>query len=262
MTLWQGIVLGVVQGLTEFLPISSSGHLVVAQRAVGLAVPGVLVEVTLHLATLLAVLLVYWDRILELASGALRGDKPAWKYVALLAVGSIPAGVVGVLFKDWFEQAFDSLLVVGICFCATAAILWSTRWARAGSSRSQPTVRGGFAIGCAQALAVLPGISRSGTTISAGMWLGVDPVRAAEFSFLLAVPAIGGAAVLQVPDVVGGAIHGIGWGSLMAGFVAALLSGIFAIRWLVRLLGRGTFHRFGPYCLTLGVLTICWALVG
>jgi undecaprenyl-diphosphatase len=259
MTWWQGVVLGVVQGLTEFLPISSSGHLVVTQAVVGLSVPGVLVEVTLHIATLLAVMIVYWHRIGELVSGVLKGNRAAFTYVGLLALGSIPAGVVGVLFADWFERAFDSLLVVGINFILTAAILWSTRWVRCSATRALPSVGGSFGVGCAQALAVLPGVSRSGTTISAAMWLGVDPVHAAEYSFLLAIPAIAGAAMLQVPDVAAGAVVDVGLGPLLTGFAAALTSGVLAIRLLVVLLRQGTFHRFAPYCLVLGMLTLAWA---
>jgi len=190
MNWWQGAVLGVVQGLTEFLPISSSGHLVVAQAAVGLSIPGVLVEVTLHVATLLAVLIVYWTRLGELVAGAIRGDRTAWGYVGLLVLGTIPAGAIGLLFADWFERAFDSLLMVGVSFLVTAGILWSTRRIQIVMVKQTPSWTGAFSIGLAQALAVMPGISRSGSTIAAGLWLGLDPVRAAEYSFLLAVPDI------------------------------------------------------------------------
>jgi undecaprenyl-diphosphatase len=262
MTWWQGILLGIVQGLTEFLPISSSGHLVIAQAAVGLTVPGVIVEVALHLATLLAVIVVYWERLWELISGTVAGDRAAWTYVGLLLLGSIPAGFVGVLFASWFERAFDSLLVVGFDFLVTAAVLWSTRWVRLADVGARPTALAAFAIGCAQALAVLPGISRSGTTISTAVWLRVDPVRAAEYSFLLAIPAVAGAAALQIPDVASGAVGAVGAAPLVAGFAASLASGILAIRMLVLLLRRGTFHRFAPYCFILGIFTILWALLG
>jgi undecaprenyl-diphosphatase len=260
MTWWQGAVLGVVQGLTEFLPVSSSGHLVVAQAVIGLSAPGVLIEVALHVATLLAVVIVYWQRIGQLIAGAFRADRPALTYVGLLVLGSVPAAVVGVLFADWFERAFDSLLVVGVNFLFTAAILWSTRWLRAAARTPVPTPSAAVAIGCAQALAILPGVSRSGTSISAGLWLGIEPARAAEYSFLLAIPAIAGAALLQAPDVAEGAAAALGMGPLLAGFATALVSGVFAIRLLVALLRRGAFHRFAPYCLVLGTLTLSWAL--
>lgn len=259
MTYWQGLLLGVVQGLTEFLPISSSGHLVVAEAAVGLATPGVLVEVAVHVATLLAVVVVYRARLTELLVGVLRGEWAAWRYVGLLAVGSVPAAVVGLLFADWFERAFDSLLIVGVDFLVTGLILWSTRGVLGRSVREEPTPGGSAGIGVAQALAIMPGISRSGATVAAGLWHGVDPVRAAEFSFLLAIPAIAGAAALQIPDLSTG-LASVGGGPLAVSFAAALISGVAAIRFLVALLRRGAFHRFAPYCWALGAVTIVWAV--
>jgi undecaprenyl-diphosphatase len=261
MSWWQGAVLGLVQGLTEFLPISSSGHLVVAEVVIGLETPGVMVEVVLHVATLLAVVAAYYERLWQLLRDAVSGRGGAWRYVLLLGVGTVPAAVVGLLFAEWFERAFDSLFVVGLDFVATAGILWSTRWIAERKVVDEPSVAGAAGIGIAQALAVMPGISRSGSTIAAGMWLGVDPVRAAEYSFLLAIPAIAGAAVLQIPDLRGEAAA-VGIGPLGVGFLAALVSGIAAIRVLVVLLRKGTFHRFAPYCMMLGVVTIVWALFG
>lgn len=259
MTWWQGIVLGIVQGLTEFLPISSSGHLVVAEQAFGLQTPGVSVEVVLHVGTLLAVLLVYASVLRRIAVGALRREYEAWRYIVLLVVATIPAGLAGVFLEDWFERAFDSLTLVGLNFLITGVILWSTRRPPAGSD-GNPSVGGAFGIGVAQALAILPGISRSGTTVSAAIWLGIDPVRAAEFSFLMAIPTIAGAAVLQLRDL-SADMAGISPVSMGLGFVASLLSGIVAIRFLIVLLRRRAFHRFAPYCWAIGVVTITWSLL-
>jgi len=261
MNYGQAVLLGLVQGLTEFLPVSSSGHLVVAEAAVGLSIPGVTVEVLLHVATLLAVLIVYWVRIVELVVGCARGRAEAWKTVGLLALASVPAAVVGVLFEHAIEQAFDSLLLVGVNFLVTGAVLWSTRRLLTRATAATPTVGGATAVGIAQAFAILPGISRSGTTVSAALWFGVNPQRAAEFSFLMAVPAIAGAAVLELPSLSLGSFGG-GWGPALAGFIAALASGVFAIRFLLALLRRGAFHRFAPYCWALGIVTVVWALVG
>jgi undecaprenyl-diphosphatase len=260
MTWWQGFVLGLVQGVTEFLPISSSGHLVVAETAIGLSTPGVVVEVALHVATLLAVVIVYWWRLWELVQGVLRNQRDAWRYVGLLAIATVPAGVVGILFADFFERVFDSLLTVGVDFVVTGFILWSTRAVALRASRPEPGVGSAVVIGFAQALAILPGISRSGTTVAAGLWRHVDPVRAAEFSFLMAIPTIAGAAVLQIPDLTGG-IAAIGTGPLLLSFVTALIAGVFAIRLLVAVLRRRAFHRFAPYCWSIGLVTIAWALV-
>ena len=259
MTWWQGLVLGLVQGLTEFLPISSSGHLVVAEAAFGLTTPGVLLEVVLHVATLLAVVVVYWSRLTELLIGVVKGHRSAWRYVGLLLVGSIPAGLVGFLLADLIEHAFESLIIVGSNFVVTALILWSTRWAMRRGTAGEPSALSAFGIGVAQALAILPGISRSGSTIAAATWLGMDAVRAAEYSFLLAIPAIMGAGLLQVISLSDEAAT-IASGPLMIGFVAALVSGILAIKLLVLLLRKGTFYRFAPYCLALGMLTIVWGL--
>lgn len=260
MSYWQAIVLGVVQGLTEFLPVSSSGHLVVTEAAVGLAIPGVVVEVTLHVATLVAVIIVYRARLVELIRGVARNDAAAWRSVGLLAIGTIPAGIIGGLFAGYVEQAFDALLIVGIDFVVTGTILWSTRPVLQRASRPEPSVGGAIGIGLAQAFAILPGISRSGSTVAAGLWLRVEPVQAAEFSFLLAIPAIAGAAVLELPKLASEGTM-IGVGPLLAGAAAALVSGVWAIRLLVRLLRRGTFHHFAPYCWAIGGVTIVWALL-
>jgi undecaprenyl-diphosphatase len=260
MNYGQAILLGFVQGLTEFLPVSSSGHLVVAQAAVGLATPGVVLEVLLHVATLLAVVIVYRERLVELTVGCVRGRAAAWRMVGLLALASVPAAVVGLALQDFFERAFDSLLAVGINFLVTGCILWSTRWAAPSTSEEVPGAVAAGAVGIAQAVAILPGISRSGTTVAAALWFQVRPERAAEFSFLMALPAIAGAAVLELPHLSVGA-DGVGWGPLGVGFGAALISGVFAIRFLVALLRRGAFHRFAPYCWGLGLATVAWAVV-
>ncbi len=260
MNWWEGVILGIVQGLTEFLPVSSSGHLVVAQAVIGLDVPGVFVEVVLHVATLLAVVVVYRRRIWDLVRGVGTGERDAWRSIGLLVLATIPVVIVGWLFGTLIERSFESLAFVGIGFLVTGAILWTSRWVRV-RARDEPTASGAVSVGGAQALAMLPGISRSGTTVVVGMWLGLDPVRAAEFSFLMAIPAIAGAAVLQIPDMTGEALA-IGVGPLVVSFLAALFSGVFAIRLLVRMLARGALHRFAPYCWSLGVVTLGWVMLG
>lgn len=258
MSWWDAALLGLVQGLTEFLPVSSSGHLVVAQAALGVEAPGVLVEVVLHVGTLTAVIAVYWRRVLELVRGMLTRRRDAWRYVGLLVVATLPAAAIGVGLADVVERAFESLTIVGVAFLVTGSLLWSTR--RLGGTRSEPTLLAALLVGTAQAMAIVPGISRSGFTIATALWTDVEPVRAAEFSFLLAVAAIAGAAVLEVPHLGAGAAA-VGWDALAIGFVVALLSGIAAIRLLVRLLARRAFHQFAPYCWVIGVLTLGWAIL-
>lgn len=259
MTWWEGMVLGLVQGLTEFLPVSSSGHLVLAEKALGLSLPGVGVFAVLHLATLGAVLLVYWRRLWSLIKGAGSGDRESLRYTGLLVLATLPAAVAGLLFRDFFERSFDSLVFVSIDFGATGLILWSTRYARAPSPRSEPSPLGAWGIGLAQVLAILPGISRSGTTVAAALWLKIRPDKAAEFSFLMAIPAIAGAALLEASTVLNGA--SVGSAELSVGFVAALISGIVAIRLLVRTLESGAFYRFAPYCWFLSLGSLIWPLV-
>lgn len=260
MNWWQGALLGVVQGLTEFLPVSSSGHLVVAEQALGVARQGVVVEVALHVATLAAVLLVYRRRIWGLLLGLTRNDGRSWRYLALLGVATLPAALAGVTLGGWFQRAFNSLAIVGVDFLLTGAILWSTRAPAARATSREPSWRGAGGIGLAQAFAILPGISRSGSTVAAALWAGVRPTQAAEFSFLMSIPVIAGAAALELPKLSDGTV-GVEAGPLAVSFAAALLAGIAAIKLLVRLLERGAFHRFAPYCWTLGAATLGWALL-
>jgi undecaprenyl-diphosphatase len=258
MSWWEGVVLGLVQGLTEFLPVSSSGHLVLAEAALGLALPGVGVFAVLHLATLLAVLVVYWRRLWSLLQGAASGEPAAWRYIGLLALATFPAAAAGLWFRDFFERSFDSLLLVSADFAFTGAILWSTRYARLRASLPAPSPVGAGAIGLAQMLAILPGISRSGSTVAAALWVKVSPTQAAEFSFLMAIPVIAGAGLLELPSVL--ETSSVGLGELSGSFAAALISGVVAIKLLVRMLESGTFYRFAPYCWFLSLGSLLWVL--
>lgn len=256
---WQGLVLGTVQGLSEFLPISSSGHLVLAQWLLGYRSPGVSFEVLLHLATLLSVLVVYWRRVAWLLHGMARGQSDAWKFGALLMVASIPAAAAGLLFRDVFEAQFDSPVAVGIDFLVTALVLASTRWVVKADAEPRVGWSSAVAMGVAQVLAILPGVSRSGMTIAAGLWCRVGSRAAAEFSFLMAVVVIAGTGLLEALRLADEPLV-VEWGVAWA-FLAALVSGVFAIRFLVMLLRRGRFHVFAPYCATVGALTLVWAVL-
>jgi undecaprenyl-diphosphatase len=260
MTLWQGILLGLIQGLTEFLPVSSSGHLAVTRSLTALRMSDdtfVFVAVTLHIATLCSVLVVYGSKLWQIVAGTVRGDAAARRYAVLLIIATIPGAVLGAFFHERFEQAFGSLRFIGVAFVVTGLILWSTRWATA---RAEPlTVGGALQIGLAQAVAILPGISRSGSTVSAALWRGLPPVEAAEFSFLLAVIIIAGSGVFEARHAVTD-IGAVGSVPLAASFVVAFASGVWAIRFLVAMLRRGRFYLFAPYCFTIGVLTLAYAL--
>lgn len=253
---WQGLFLGLVQGLTEFLPISSSGHLVLAERLVGYQPQGVFFEVMVHVATLISVFVAYRAKIAELVRGLLSGQREALVYTGLLLLASVPAGLAGLLFKDYFENTFHSMPALGWQFLITAVILWSTRFAIPRATGTRITAMHAVVIGIAQAVAILPAISRSGATIAAAMWTRVSAPTAAEFSFLMSIIVIAGSGVLEARHIPPGTelfTPGLVWA-----FLAALVSGIWAIRFLVGLLNSRKFHVFAPYCAVLGVVCIVW----
>lgn len=257
MSVIEAIVLGVVQGLTEFLPVSSSGHLVLGQALLGIDLPGVTYEVVVHLATLCAVLWVYRARVLGLLAGALRGERASWTYIGLLLLASVPAGLAGVLARDWFESAFGSPLIAALMLLVTGFIVYSVRFTADRAAEPVPGPGQALWVGIAQAAAILPGISRSGATVAMGTWRGIEAVAAAEFSFLMSVPAILGAGLLQLGEAGGNGVEGQ---VLVAGFVAALVAGVSAIRLFVKMLSSGVFHRFAWYCWAVGAAYLVSAL--
>lgn len=258
MSWWESIVLGVVQGATEFLPVSSSGHLVIGQALLGLTIPGVFFEVAVHVATLLSVLVVYRGRVGALVHGCcVRRDLESWRYVGLLALATVPAGLVGVLWKDDVEALFDNPAVVGIALLVTGTFLFSTRWALRKAERARMTMGVALAIGIAQSFALIPGISRSGSTVVTALWLGVAPVEAAAFSFLMSIPAIGGAAVLSVPELLDGG-SGLSAIVLLVGAAAAAITGVLAIRTFVVMLKNRSFPAFAWYCWAAGAAFLAW----
>ena len=252
MSLWEAIVLGVVQGATEFLPVSSSGHLVLTQELMGLRIPGVGFEVAVHLATLISIMIVYRQRIIDLITGVIGRENAALKDLGLLVVATLPAAVLGILFKDRLEALFDAPWVPAIAFIVTGTLLWTTRGALLRKPDGKvDTVRLALLIGFAQAFALLPGISRSGSTVVMALWLGIAGREAAAFSFLMAIPAIGGAAILSIPDLTGGS--GVPGSLLLAGGIAAALTGILAIQSFIALLRQQRFYYFSYYLWGLGV---------
>src|SRR5581483_10136320 len=162
---------------------------------------------------------------------------------------------------DYFEQSFHSITWLGVQFLVTGVILWSTRWlGQRAAGSAEPSVGGGLVIGFGQAFAIIPAISRSGSTVAAALWVGMDGVKAGEFSFLLAIPVIAGAAVLEVPHLSQNAML-VGPVPLALSFVVSMVSGVIAIRWLLVLLRKGSFYKFAPYCFAVGLATLVWGLV-
>ena len=261
MSLLETIVLGIIQGATEFLPVSSSGHLVMGQALMDIRLPGVAFEVALHVATLLSVLMVYRRRVGALVTGALRGEGKAWKYVGLLALATIPAGVVGVAFGDFIEGLFDSPWVAGVALLVTGGFLWTSKMAVDKGPSAKPGALAAVLVGLAQAFAIIPGISRSGATVVAGLWLGIEAEEAAAFSFLMAIPAILGAAVLEAPELTEQGL-GMSGAALLGGALAAAVVGVLAIRTFIAMLRQKAFHRFGPYCVGVGALFLLFLSLG
>jgi len=252
MTVWESLILWITQGATEFLPVSSSGHLVMGQTLLGIEIPGMWFEVAVHLATLVSVLVVYRTRVTSLATGAVRGEASAWRYIGLLAVASIPAAVVGIFFEREVSALFERPEVTGVALLVTGLILLSSRRPLArGEFQDSLPVRLALLMGVTQAFAIIPGISRSGSTVVVGLWGGADPEAAAEFSFLMAIPAIAGAAILKLPALVEGSAGGLG-GIVLVGVVAAGVTGVLAIRIFLGMLRRRSFPAFGVYCLAAG----------
>ena len=278
MTLLEAILLGILQGLTEFLPISSSGHLVLAQTFLGLDEPLVFFDVMLHVGTLAAVLVVYREAIGKLAIGGVStlADTQFWrkpragfnastelKFIYLILLGSIPTGVIAVLFKTELESFFDEVQLVSIMLILTGVILQLPRLRKqdienSDTSTEQLKTWHAPLIGIAQGCAITPGISRSGTTISLALFLGIPAKTAAEYSFLLSIPAILGAVVLKIRDVGDTTISLYIVG---AGMLAAFIVGYIALRLLLVVLNRGKFSLFSYYCIALGGVSLLIALI-
>lgn len=257
MNVLESLILGIVQGLTEFLPVSSSGHLVMAQSLLGVEPGGgILFEVAVHVATLIAIVIFYRRRVTELAIGTLRGDPAAWRYTSKLALATVPAVLVALLARDWIETQFKLPAVAGVCLLVTGFIVWSTRYTLTRGSAEEPGWRAALLIGCVQAVAILPGISRSGSTVAAALALGMAPLAAAEFSFLLGVIAMAGAAVLLAPELAGASTELIG--AILVGGSAALVSGLLALVAFVWLLRQQRFFVFAWYAWIAGAAFLGW----
>ena len=269
--------LGVVQGLTEFLPISSSGHLVAFQQFLGLRSPELLFDVVVHGGTLLAVLLVYgkdlWrivkESLLAIPEMARAGSvrtvwrgRPYFRLAVYLTVGTAPAGFAGILFQDSLEQAFGSLFSVGCMLLITGTVLYGTKsWKGPGRDLEELSLRDCLVIGVAQALALMPGISRSGITIATGLFCGLKRDLSARYSFLLSVPAILGANLLQATKAQG-TLESINAWPFVLGGLTALATGYVALRLLLRIVHRGQLFHFAYYCWTVGTVLALIAWMG
>jgi len=261
------ILLGLVQGFTEFLPISSSGHLVLAAEFLNFHEEGIAFEVFVHLGTLFSVLLVFRRDIFQMIVAPYRvwfkGERDqelmrSTHWTVYVLIGTIPAGVIGLIFKSQIEAVFSNVLLVILMLFITGTLMILSKYVK--ESTADISYLKSFLIGCAQAFAILPGISRSGSTIVTGMALGVDRSEAARFSFILSIPAILGATVLKVRDLLESQMLADELWHLLLGATVAFGSGYLAIVWLLDVVRKGKLEWFGYYCYLIVLMTSIWYL--
>ena len=257
MTTLQAIILGIVQGLTEFLPVSSSGHLMLASEILNTdlsAADDLTFSLTLHAATVLSTIVVLWREVWKLAKGVFStkfNDEQA--YLLKIIISMIPVGIVGFCFMDYIEAAFSSVLVVGVMLLITALLLTFAYKAKP-RQKSEISYRDAFIIGIAQACATLPGLSRSGSTIATGLLLGNKKESVAQFSFLMVLPPILGNALLDIiKGEFGGGVELL---PLIAGFIAAFVTGALACKFMLEIVKRGKLIWFAIYCALAGAVAI------
>lgn len=273
MNTLEALLMGLLQGFTEYLPVSSSGHLAIASELFGVnGEDNMVFTIMVHVATVLSTLVILGGEIWKIIKGTfgpvnnsahgLQVLNPDQRYVLNIIVSMIPIGIVGVFFKDKVEEIFGSgLTVVGICLLVTAALLAFSYYARP-RERQEISLRDAFIIGLSQALAVLPGLSRSGTTIATGLLLGNKKASMAQFSFLMVIPPILGEALLDALKVMKGEDVGgsIGTVPLIVGFVAAFVSGCVACKWMIGIVRKGKLIYFAYYCALAGLVTLIYQL--
>lgn len=250
------IFLGIIQGLTEFLPISSSGHLVIFQYLMGINSEGLILEVFLHFGTLIPVLFIFRKDIIDIL--LLKKEKRHLTW--LIFVGIIPTGLMGYFLEDFFEKLFASVLTVGYMLLITGLLLYlAERMGKVTKSLSEMKSHNAIIVGIAQGLAIIPGISRSGSTIVAALFQGLDREIAARYSFLLSIPVIFGAGLLKIHDLITVGTGSLSWGLILTGVIASALAGYVAIKYLLYVLKKGSLIIFSYYCWLLGILIIVLA---
>lgn len=252
------ILLGLIQGLTEFLPVSSSGHLVLFSKWLGGADMDVLRETILHAGTLLATVLVFRKQIYAMVLGAFKRDKISIRDIALIATASVPTALIGLGGKDFFEGLFTNYLAVSIALLVTGSFLFATRFLNTKAEGEDLTFLQAFIIGTIQGLAVIPGISRSGSTIVTALFLGVSRRKSGEFSFLISLPAITGVVLLKSLEIVKGSGPAPEI-SMLFGFLVSFFSGWLALIFLLRFVQKGKLHHFSWYVWAMGIVGLIWS---
>jgi len=258
----EALVLGLIQGLTEYLPVSSSGHLAIGAKLFGLSgEENLTFTVAVHVATVLSTLVILWKEIVWLFKGFFKFKwNDEMKYVVNILISMIPVAIVGFLFKDTVEEIFGSgLLIVGICLLVTAALLAFAYFAKP-RQKEKISMLDAFVIGIAQALAVLPGLSRSGSTIATGLLLGNKKETLAQFSFLMVIPPILGEALLDIIKLIKGSADAVTSSidmlPLAVGFLTAFAVGCLACKWMINIVKKGKLIWFAVYCAIAGLVSI------
>jgi len=249
MNFFQAIILGIIQGITEWLPISSSGHLVLAEKILGVE-QSIEFSVALHLASLIVVLFVFRKEILEIIKGFFRGEKEKLEYVLKLFLASIPIGVVGYFLSDFIKVLFTDLKTVGFGLIFTSVILFLSRYPKEKTGKIDYLTS--IMMGISQAFAILPGISRSGLTISSGMIMGKERKNVAVFAFLMFIPAIIGAGLYEAQNII--KITNIS--ALIVGAIVAFIVGVISLKLLIKIIENNKFIYFSIYCLVVGLIIL------
>ena len=243
----QAIILSFVQGVTEWFPISSSGHLAITEQLLGVSNLGFIVY--LHFASVLGVVILFWKDIIDLVV------KKRIGYLLKLAIAIIPVAIIGILLRGHIKNAFSSLLFMGVFFIIFGFFIYFTKYAT--EIKKEPSNVDSFFIGLAQVFSLLPGISRSGMTMGTGLMQGVKKEEAIKFSFLLAIPIIFGAALIEAKEI---AIADIGFATFLTAFTITLLTSLLTIRFLIKIIKSDKFYVFGIYNMILGLLLLIWFL--
>ncbi len=257
------ILLGVFQGVTEPLPISSSGHLILLENMLGIHLPGLSFEVVVHFGSLIAICIVYRNSIVRLIQHSFRylqtKDRTYYadfSFVLLLVIATIPAGIIGVLFEDYISHTFSMLAVIGVTLIITGIFLWMIRNRIGTKGEEHISIVDAIIIGCAQALALIPGISRSGATIVAALLVGVNRETALRFSFLLYIPVGVGSIVFSINDLVQDPlIHGLAVPFMIA-FISSIIATFFALKWFMNIMKEGKLKYFAGYCFIIGTIIL------
>jgi len=269
----KAIILGIIQGLTEFLPVSSSGHLVIFQKFMNVKTD-MFFDVMLHVGTLISVFIVYWDDILKMfieffsmITDAVRGKftlkNPYRRFVLMVIIGCIPTGLMGIFLNDFFESLFNGFTFIGYTLLITGVILWlGQRLGNGRKNMSKISVIDALVVGIFQGIAITPGISRSGSTIVGGLLRGFDRELATKFSFIISIPTILGAALLEGKDVIKAGTFMVNPMLTLSGMIAAAISGIFAIKIMIKTLNNGKLHYFSYYCWSLGLFILIYSALG